>query len=300
MNLELASDAEKQQRDALTYDAWGSGLTREQFLAREVRLRSHAWTREVMKTWLWRDAAGAVLASCETFELESMVGAVRGRSHAIASVFTEPSKRGAGHASAMLAALVERHCGSAQAMVLFSEVGTAIYQRVGFWPVPAFDTWFAPAGERPGDVEWLRAPLPAPARPSPAEQTLIIAPAAGQLDWHLERERFYAPVLGRPRLDVHGARVRESSITWTAYQRSAELHVMTFDVADSSHRLPLIRAAQWAAHAAGMKSVRVWETMALEDLPGARRAKREDEIAMFCPLVPGVLAWTNVVRGLWV
>lgn len=298
MHLVLASEAEKELRDVVTFDAWGSGLTRAQFLEREAKLRAHRWAREAMQTWLWRAERGEVLASCETFALESNVGGVKGLSYAIASVYTEPNKRKAGHASAMLSALVRHFASGAQAMVLFSEVGTGIYQRLGFWPVPAFDTWFDAADERP-DVEWLRAPLPA-AHALVAPQTLSIAPTAGQLDWHLERERFYVAALGRPVLDVHGARLGTSCITWTAYQRTAELHVMTLEVADDSHRAPLIRAAQWAAHRAGMSSVRVWETVPLGDVPGARRTKRDDEIAMFCPLTPGVLAWTNVARGSWV
>ena len=62
---------------------------------------------------------------------------------------------------------------------------------------------------------------------------------------------------------------------------------------------PLLHAAAHAAHLAGLPVVRVWETEDLTSFPGARRVERTDEIAMFLPLRPGVLAWTKVARGLW-
>jgi GNAT superfamily N-acetyltransferase len=301
MSLRLATDDEKRARDAQTHEAWGQGLSRDEFLEREARLRGHRWAKGAMRTWLWTAADAAVLASCETFEVASEVGGVRGRSWVVASVFVEPSLRRRGHSTAMLSALLRRLSAEsgAQAAVLFSEVGVDLYARPGFFAVPSFDAWFDAADERPDDVAFLTSPLPAPRAPRPAAQVLHLGLSEGQLDWHLERERFYARAWKKPVLAAHGARLGASSIGWTAYWRTRELHVLFLDVADEAHRLPLLRAAQYAAAQAGLPVVRVWEGTRVDDVPGARRARRDDEIAMFAPLCPGVLGWTHVERGLW-
>jgi GNAT superfamily N-acetyltransferase len=301
MPLRLATDAEKRTRDALTFDAWGSGLTAPQFLAREQRLRAHPWARAAMRTWLWTDDHDAALASCETFECASHVGGAPGRSWVVASVYVAPPLRRRGHSAAMLAALVARLRGEvgAQAITLFSEVGTALYARVGFRPAPSFDTWFTPADAAPDEVAWLSAPLAAPATQPPAPHALRLTVDAGQVDWHLARERFYGEALGQPALATHGARVGGSTIAWTAYWRSGELHVLWLDVVASAHRAPLVDAARAAAARAGLSAVRIWETTPLDDLPGARRAPRDDEIAMFTSLGPPIAEWTHVDRALW-
>jgi GNAT superfamily N-acetyltransferase len=299
--LRLARAGEKQARDALTYEVWGSGLTPAQFLAREAHLRAHPWAQRAMRTWLWTEPSGEVSASCETFELNGDVGGQRGRSWVVASVFVEPSKRGQGHAAAMLSALLERLRGepAAQAVALFSEVGTELYARLGFFAVPSFDTWFEPDGSARPEVDWLRRPLPMPRSPAPAAQVLHLAVDAGQVEWHLERERFYAETLGQPALEAHGARLGPSSIAWTAYWRTRELHVLWLDADDEVQRAALVRAAQATAAQVGLSSVRVWETTPLAHLPGARRARRDDEIAMFAPLAPATQAWTHIQRALW-
>lgn len=301
MALRLATDAEKSARDAVTHEAWGAGLSRAQFEAREAHLRGHAWARAAMKTWLWTGAAGEVLASCESFVQASQVGGVRGVSWTVASVFVEQSLRRRGHSGAMLAALLERLRAepNAQAAFLFSEVGVELYARLGFFAVPSFDTWFDAADEKPEGVSWLSRPLPTPRPPPPASHVLRVPVSAGQVDWHLAREAFYARALAKPALPAHGARLGESTIGWTAYWRTGELHVLWLDAVDAAHREPLVRAAQWAAARAGLPLVRLWETTPLADVPGARRAVRDDEIGMFAPLAPGLAGWTHVERALW-
>lgn len=299
--LTVATEAEQRARDELTAGAWGAGLTREQFLSRELKLRAHPWATKALTPFLWKSASGEVLASCEVFADRARVGEREGNAATIASVFTEPRLRGQGAASAMLRALVERlrHDAHCLAATLYSEIGTAMYQRLGFWPVPAFDTFFDADPCAPEGVEWLRGALPAPSHAPADGHTLRLTLSPERLDWHLERERIYGQALGRPPLEVHGARVGESVITWTAYWKTNELQVLSFDAKTPDALGPLVRAARNAAHRAGLPVVRAWETMALASVPGARRLERTDEIAMFLPLAPGVQAWTQVERGLW-
>ncbi len=295
--LKVATPSEQRERDLFTASAWGSTLTLEQFIEREERLRAHPWAARALTSWLWQDTAGNTLSSCETFRDEAIVGAKTGTASTIASVFTEPKLRGQGHAANMLRAVIERLRGEL-ALTLFSEIGTDYYQRLGFWPVPAFDTFFAPRPDAPKDVEWLQT-LPSLRLAASDEHTLRLTLCTARLDWHLERERLYTSALGRTPLTRHGARVGESTITWTAYWKTAELQVLSLDARDSADLPLLIHAAAHAAHLCGLPTVRIWETRDLTGLPSARRAPRTDEVAMFLPLLPGVQAWTMIERGLW-
>lgn len=295
--LTIATEAERQARDLLTAEVWGTGLTAAQFNERELRLRGHPWAKKTLTSWLWKNDDGSVLASCETFLDEAHAGARRGTAAMIASVFTEPALRKRGHAEHMLRAVTAKlradpHC---LALALFSEIGTSYYQRLGFWPVPAFDTFFEPRAEAP-KVEWIEGQLPSPRHPPADEHTLRLALSSERLDWHLERERIYGAALGKKALEHHGARVGDSTITWTAYWKTNELQVLSLELRDSAHLAPLLHAASHAAHLAELPCVRVWETFALRS---GRRVERTDEVAMFLPLTPGVQAWTMVERGLW-
>jgi predicted N-acetyltransferase YhbS len=298
--LTIATASERRARDSLSVAAWGAGLTLEQFLDREQRLRAHPWAAKTLTSWLWRDEQGAVLSSCETFLDEARVGSKVGTAATIASVFTESKLRAVGHAANMLRAVLERLRADPRclAVTLFSEIGADYYQRLGFWPVPAFDTFFPARADAPS-VEWAHAPLPAPQHAFSDEHTLRLTLSSSRLDWHLERERLYTAVLGRAPLSKHGARVGESSITWTAYWKTDELQVLSLDARDAAHLPLLLHAARHAAHEAGLPLVRVWETKDLSALPDARRVERTDEVAMFLPILPGVQAWTMVERGLW-
>lgn len=297
--LEIASQSEQQDRDHLTAEIWGTGLTTEQFLERELRLRAHPWAAATLTTWLWKDASGAILSSCEVFLDEAKAGTRIGTAATIASVFTEPRLRGQGHAAQLLTALIEHLSAdpSCLAVTLFSEIGTNYYQRLGFCPVPAFDTFFAPRADAPS-VEWLPG-VSSPTHPAADANTLRLSLSAPRLDWHLERERIYGSALSRGPLPHPGARVGESTITWTAYWKTNELQVLSLDAKSPTQLALLIQAASHAAHLGGLSTVRLWETDDLTSVPNARRVPRSDEVAMFLPLMPGVQAWTMVERGLW-
>lgn len=298
MRLVVASDAQKRARDEVTFSTWGGGLTLAQFLEREQVLRAHPWAARVMTTWLWSAEDGAVLSSCETFVDEARVGDRVGAAATIASVFTVPALRGQGHAADLLRAVGTALRDRCLALTLYSEIGADLYQRLGFWPVPAFDTWFD-ACATPVDVEWLRDELIAPRHAPGDAATLRLTLDAERLDWQLARERFYAAALARRPLALHGARVGESTITWTAYWKTNELQVLSLDVRREGDVARLFDAARFAAAEAGLPRVRVWETRSLVHLAGAQRLARTDELAMFCPLDAGIQAWTQVERGLW-
>lgn len=281
MRLLRATETQKVARDALTAQVWAGPLTTARFLEREVALRSHPWAAR-MTTWLWCAAEGAVLSSCETFVSEAFLGAQPCLAATIASVFTEPSLRGRGYAEAMLREVISALRGEVRAFTLFSEIGPTLYARLGFQPVPSFDVTFEPLEAKP-DVEWATHLNPLPAPPDGVLQ-LVTTPE--RFDWQLVREDFYGH-----RLDVHGARDGDASMTWTAYWKTKELQVLTY----SRPTEKLLAAARHAAFRAGLPRVRVWETT---PVPGGKRVSRDDELPMFLATA-NVRGWTHIERAHW-
>ncbi|NMO23174.1 GNAT family N-acetyltransferase [Pyxidicoccus fallax] len=318
MHLVLATEAQKAERDRVTHSAWGSPLTVEQFHQREVRLRAHPWCREGMRTWLLLDDDGRVLASCESFHNDSfLLGPdgeyAAGDSFSIASVFTEESLRGRGHASRMMdlvAAELERASPRGHAAVLFSDVGAPLYRRSGYEETPAWDWNLQPrADQSTRHVDALLKDADVPAalqrmrRPS---VPFFLWPSPAQMDWHLERERIYAEMLRRPRPEACGATVGDSTALWAMMARSGELVVLMLDVRCEADATALLDAACAMARKAGLSKVVLWEepgTMPwVARVPGAARVAREGSLPMVRPLRPGLPAAPDVPfpRALWV
>jgi GNAT superfamily N-acetyltransferase len=300
VELRTATDAEKRARDELTFAVWGNKLTVPQYLDREKALRKHPWSREAMTTWFLTDGSD-VLCSCETFRNDSTINGKLGSSFAVASVFTEPEKRGQGHAAKLMSALLDRlrERPDAQSSILFSDVGTPIYEQSGYRAWPAFD-WVLPPGDFPLEAQWLPQPVPAPPARSGGEGQLVLHPSAAQLDWHLERSRLYARLLARPALTHYGARTPQATAWWTAQFKSDELLVLWLDAPDAAAAAPVLRAAQLQAHQAGLPRVRVWETFSLEGIEGAQKRPRDGELPMAAALNATFSGWQRIERALWV
>jgi GNAT superfamily N-acetyltransferase len=304
MELVVANADEKRERDRLTYDAWGAGLTAEQFLVREERLCAHRWAKETMTWWLWRDRDGRVLSSCESYRMCSAIEGERGETWAVASVYTEPALRGRRHARAMMDALVARaRQAGAQASTLFSDVGTQLYEASGYRARPADDLVFPPAlGDAARAVDALVETIGAL---EPYVDEFAVWPTAAQLDWHLERSRAYATLLGRAGLPAIGARAGDGSAYWTADWRHDRLVVLWLDAGRAHEAEALVQAARQVAAAARLREVRVWAQPwpfpGRGDL-GGDRVRRVGSVPMIAPLFPSLRAdmWTQIPRAVWV
>lgn len=318
MHLALATDAQKAERDFVTHEAWGSPLTVEQFHHRELRLRAHPWCREGMRTWLWLDDAGRVLASCETFHTDSYLRgpdgeSTHGVSQSIASVFTESALRGHGHATRLMDAVasrLEQESASHHAAVLFSDVGAPLYRRSGYREAPAWDWHLSAVGGLSthavdallcdGDVPQVVARIQRPDVP------FLLWPSAAQVDWHLERERIYSELLRRPRPEACGATVGNSTALWAMMARYGELVVLLLDAESAEDATALLEAARGVAHRAGLARVVIWEEPAtlpwVARVPGALRVARDGSLPMMRPLRPGLPPAERVAfsRALWV
>ncbi|MCU1282464.1 MAG: hypothetical protein JWM53_6010 [bacterium] len=304
MELVVANAEEKRARDRLTFDAWGEQLTPAQYLQREERLGAQPWARETMTWWLWRDAGGAVLSSCETYRMCSAVDGVRGETWAVASVYTDPALRGRGHARAMMDALVVRaRAAGAQASTLFSDVGAPIYEKSGYVLRPADDLIFPPA---PGDTtHGIDALVDVIGEVEPYVDDFAIWPTTAQLDWHLERGRTYAALLGRASLPSVGARAGDGVAYWTADWKHDRLLLLWLDAGRANEAEALVQAARHVAAAAKLREVRLWAQPwpfpGRADL-GGDRVRRVGSLPMIAPLDPSVTAemWTQIPRAVWV
>ena len=315
VQLVLASEAEKEARDRVTAEAWGEGLTLEGYLRRERRLRAVAVPRLDMRCWLLVDSRRRVLSSCETFTFPSLLrtesGESWGRSFGIASVFTEGALRGRGYATTALDSLCAALAGepSAQAAVLYSDVGEAQYARSGFVARPAFDWWWpaAPAGtasdaaffsEEALSDRWAAQPV-LPGR-------FVLHPTADTLAWLLERERVYCEELGHPRPKACGAAFGNSLALWYAQPKDGRLWVHWLQSEDARSCRALVQAARVVARDAGLSEVRLWEDADglpwPEGLDGGRREQRTGGLPMLRPLDVRVRPqdWRRISRALWV
>jgi hypothetical protein len=300
-------------RDRATYAAWGQPASLDGYLEFEDRLRDHPWGRERSAQWQLRSEQDEVLCSCETYRMTSRIGTgpATGHAYGVASVFTDQSLRGHGHAADLLgrvAAAVAAVDPRAQAMVLFSDVAPEIYARMGYAARPAFELVFDPLAGNPGagvdrllDEAGAAAALAsAPYPPGP----FAIRPEPGQLDWQLERERLLCAQFRRPRPEAWGAVAGAGFALWCASPFRNALLVLVLHAPVPEAAAALVAAARRTAHGAGLARVVLWEDpLRWPDL-GARvedRTPRLDAIPMIRPLDPRVApdAWVWIPRVLW-
>ncbi len=305
MELVLASLADKVERDRLSHLAWDPRLSPEQFLAREERLRAHPFAQDRMSTWLLRSGERTV-SSCETFRMDSRLDGSQGSTYGIASVFTEESLRGNGHASRMLELLHQQLSANdpaAHGSILFSDVGEDIYRRLGYEPRPAIDWMFAPstraARTEPVVDDDISELLATAERP---DDLFLIWPSAAQIDWHLERERAYSDLIGRPRPIACGARAGRSFGLWASDFKNNRLLIVFFHAEGPAAAEELTRAAQYAAHHASLAEVRMWDHPHLEpfEIKG-QKVSRQGELPMLRPYAGfNPENWEWITRALWV
>ncbi len=318
MQVRLAGSSEKIARDRLTYSAWGSRLTLDQFLGREERLRATAWTSRDMRTWLLCDG-DQILASCETFAIPAWQEGSETRIQAIASVFTEERMRGRGHATRLIDMLCsrleseERHA----ATVLYSDVGAAIYERAGFVLRPSRDRRWTALSSR-SDLS-ARSELSggsavrllsreelnrAWADFRHPQRAFLAWPSPEQIDWHLEREQIYRELLRAPESKAAGARLGNSLIAWTIDHKKQLLQILAL-LSEKSHEADeLISAARDHAARAGISQVIAWSTEAYGDWdrlrePGSSVA-REDSLPMIRSQRIKPEDWDIISRSCWV
>jgi predicted N-acetyltransferase YhbS len=137
VKLVLAEGALLERILDLTYPVWHDGLTRRAYSQwSEGQLRT-PWGRDRLHRFVLLDEAGSVLASAKQYRYDVDVDGRDGWMCGIGAVLTPPDLRGRGHATELVERMLAKaqHEGALMAG-LFSEIGPAFYERLGFAHVP--------------------------------------------------------------------------------------------------------------------------------------------------------------------
>lgn len=123
-----------------TFELWHEGLSRPAYGRwNEGQLRT-AWGAGHLHRFALVDDAGQLLATAKRYRHSVRIDGRRGWMSGIGAVFTPPEQRGRGHASRLVEHLLEQaRAEGALAAALFSEIGPAFYERLGFRSVPFTD-----------------------------------------------------------------------------------------------------------------------------------------------------------------
>jgi len=135
-----------------THAIWSEGLDRSDY-ARWQRAQLHtAWGRRYLRRLALLDGDD-LLTSAKQYDLTARIGSDRLPILGIGAVFTPPVHRGRGHArrliEAMTTAANQRGC---RAALLFSEIGPAYYESMGFEVVRRDEMAFDATASRPGTL----------------------------------------------------------------------------------------------------------------------------------------------------
>lgn len=122
---------------------WGYGRSEAEHLAHTAAQLAHAGP-ELLR-YVGLSSEQGLVAASKRYGLLFRAGGREARVLGIGAVFTKESERGKGHASALIRAMVReaRDLGYAAA-VLYSDIDTAYYARLGFIALPAVDCFALP------------------------------------------------------------------------------------------------------------------------------------------------------------
>ncbi len=119
-----------------TYPIWNEGISREAYSRWNLAQLATPWGREHLRRVALVDG-DHVLASAKRYDLVGHLGGAPVPVLGIGAVFTPVESRGQGHARTlleeMMADAATRGCGAA---LLFSEIGAAYYEKLGFRVLP--------------------------------------------------------------------------------------------------------------------------------------------------------------------
>ena len=120
-----------------TFQIWNEGLSRPAYAQwNRAQLRT-PWARGHLQRFASIDGSGRLLATAKQYRFAVRVGGREGWMCGIGAVFTPPEHRGRGHASALIEELVSRaRREGALLAALFSAIGPAFYERLGFTGIP--------------------------------------------------------------------------------------------------------------------------------------------------------------------
>lgn len=119
-----------------TYPIWGEGLSLSAYRAWNRGQMSTRWGQSHLHRVALTDG-GDVLASAKRYDFEAQAGADVVSVVGIGAVFTPEALRGRGHARALIDLMIrDAEARGCRYALLFSEIGAAYYESMGFRVVP--------------------------------------------------------------------------------------------------------------------------------------------------------------------
>jgi GNAT superfamily N-acetyltransferase len=119
-----------------TFPLWGEGLSRRGYEQWNLAQQQTLWGRRHLARLALLDG-DTVVATAKRYDLTMALNGRATRTHGIGAVFTPKALRGRGHATAIIQAMEDAaRAEGVEAALLFSEIGSAFYEKLGFVTVP--------------------------------------------------------------------------------------------------------------------------------------------------------------------
>jgi GNAT superfamily N-acetyltransferase len=135
-----------------THEIWSEGLGRSDYSRWQQAQLDTPWGRQHLCRVALLDGDD-LLASAKQYDFTATIGGDRLSVLGIGAVFTPPAHRGQGHARRLIEAMTaDADLRGCRAALLFSEIGPAYYEPMGFEVVRRDVATFAAADRRPGTL----------------------------------------------------------------------------------------------------------------------------------------------------
>jgi GNAT superfamily N-acetyltransferase len=273
---------------------WGGGLPEEQFVTYQLRLANAPESAGRYRALGLVDERGVLLSAMKAYLLGGELLRRPLRVLGIGAVWTPPSLRRRGHAGRMLEQALQLHAAlGCEAALLFTDIGTAYYQRLGFHPVESGEclvdlrqlpkgAGFRPAG--PGDDEQLTRIL---ARGRSQEAGFTLARDGWSLRFQLRRLRELARIrqVGEPEWGVLASDPAGGQAAAMIRHTRDAVDVLDAAWTTAQAREALLAGLRDCLVRSGRPGLRVWPAHQLRGLWEAR--PRGTALAMIAPLGQG-------------
>jgi GNAT superfamily N-acetyltransferase len=291
--LRELSDPERDAYFRGVQPIWGGGLSEERFVAFQRRLADAREAGERHRLIGFFDG-DRLLAAMKAYDLRGSCASKPLNILGIGAVFTPPPLRRRGYARRMLELVIAEHAArGVDAAVLFSDIGTAYYERLGFRVLRSEECIAeasdlpraAPrAGAVPADEAGLVRLL---ARHRSNNGDLTLARDGWVLHFQLRRLRELARARGVAEPEW-GIAVRDGNAEGAAVVRMVRDAIDVLDAAWTSEgaRDALLARLREALVRGGRSRLRLWPSHQLRGL--FRAHPRGSAIAMVAPLRPEV------------
>src|SRR5262245_4758866 len=136
MDLVVADGPVLRQILDASHAIWADGLSPRayaQYNAAQIRT---SWGSRRLHRYALVDDDGRVLTSAKRYDMTVLLDGRKVQTVGIGALFTPEAERGQGHAPKIIERLIEAaRAEGAELALLFSEIGTSYYRRLGFVPV---------------------------------------------------------------------------------------------------------------------------------------------------------------------